>query len=386
MNEAPLKILHIIDSLDMGGTEWNAVRTIAGLSDRGIPQYLASFRAGNLVDIVDSARVERVAIEVPSLYSIQLLREARRLARFVQDNRIDIVHTHDRYSNIFGAVMQLLQCNAKLIVSRRWDARYDSLAKRVVGMLTSRLADRILANSETVARLAAANELLPMKKFVVIPNFVEDNLLDADPVVLRNQTRAELGIAPETPVIVCVANLRPVKNHNLLLDVARLLLSVIPDLVTVLVGEGELRGDIERTLAAHDMRDKVILLGYRPNAWKYHAVADLSVLFSQSEGFPNTLLEALALGVPVVATAVGGIPELVDQSGGGILIKSFDPESFMDPIVQLLRSRALRESLGQRGRRYVGDTHSKDMVLTRLVKLYRSLNSKDEPIGISAFH
>jgi glycosyltransferase involved in cell wall biosynthesis len=231
----------------------------------------------------------------------------------------------------------------------------------------------VLANSESVARSATRDEGVPPSKITVIPNFADDALFETPPVALRAETRSLLGIRPEQHVIVCVANLRPVKNHALLLDALAGTMAVLPGVLLLLVGDGPARGALERRAKELLLSDQVIFLGQRHDAWRYHAAGDLSVLSSVSEGFPNALVEAQALGVPVVATAVGGVADVVVDKVTGLLVPEGDAAAMTNALLTLLSDPDRRRAMGLAAQAATRTRFSRDAVMGRILGLYREL-------------
>jgi len=373
MAPGALRVLHLLDSLSIGGTEWNAVRLLIELKRLGVHVHLAVFRDGPLRADLDRAGIPVQSLSVTSFYSLAFLREAMRLRRIIKDEGIGLLHAHDRYSNVFAAIAGLVGPSVPTVASKRWDSRGDPWRMRAASWFALRSATRVLANSEAVARSATADEAVPASKIRVIPNFVDDAVFDIGSADLRAETRAEIGLRPDQLVIVCVANLRPVKNHALLLDALAAMRPSLPGVLLLLVGDGPSRRDLERRAKELDLLEQVIFLGQRPDGWRFHAAGDLSVLASDSEGFPNALVEAQALGVPVVATAVGGVPEVVDDQVTGLLVPKGDAAGMTNALLALLRDPLRRGAMGVAARLATRTNFSREAVLERVMGFYREL-------------
>jgi len=368
-----VRVLHLLDSLSLGGTERNAVRVLRELGVLGVDARLAVFRDGPLRTDIEAAGIPLLRLSLSSFYSPALLRESRRLVRLVRQERIDLVHAHDRYSNAFVAVARLLGVRVPTIASKRWDSRADPHAMRVASRFAFHSATRVLANSAAVARTLTRDEGIASGKIRVIPNFVDDGLLEARSADLRAETRAELGIGPDELVIVCVANLRPVKNHLLLLEAVASVRIAIPEVRLLLVGDGSGREELERRADALGLRTVIRFLGQRPDAWRLHAAGDISVLTSDSEGFPNALVEAQALGIPVVATAVGGVGEVVTHEQSGLLVPARDAAGLASAMLTLLDDPFLRAAMGTDARALTRARFGRADVMARLLELYREI-------------
>lgn len=372
MAPAEFRALHLLDSLSVGGTERNAVRVLGELHRGGHPVQLAVFRGGPLGTDLGTLGIPVHRIEVSSFYSPAFVREARRLAHFVEEQGIRLLHAHDRYSNIFAAAAGVLGLSIPTIASKRWDSRGDPWPMRAASRFALRAATRVLVNSEAVAETAIRDEGVRASRIRVIPNFVDDVLFETATPSLRDEMRRELGLRPDQPVVVCVANLRPVKNHRLLLESVAAIRSAFPEVRLVLVGDGPSAGALERQAEEMRLTEQVMFLGQRSDAWRFHAAGDVSVLASVSEGFPNALVEAQALGVPVVATAVGGVVEAVLDQRTGLLIPEGDAAAMTGAILSLLRDPGRRRAMGLAAREATRK-FSRESVMARMLELYQEL-------------
>lgn len=180
--------------------------------------------------------------------------------------------------------------------------------------------------------------------------------------------RASLGIGPEKKIALIVGRLSAEKDHLTLLDAVREL-----PVHLLIVGEGPERGRIEERIRAEGREASVSLTGQVPSAEPYYGVADIAVLSSLSEGSPNALLEAMAAGVPVVATSVGGIPEIVTNEESALLVRPADRQAMTTAIGRLLNEEGLAPRLAQRARELAATRHSPEERTRRICKIYRDL-------------
>jgi glycosyltransferase involved in cell wall biosynthesis len=185
--------------------------------------------------------------------------------------------------------------------------------------------------------------------------------------------RARLGIGPETRVVLIVGRLSSEKDHGTLLEAMRRVRGTAPDAHLAIVGDGPERPRIEETVRRLGLVGSVTLAGQVPSAEPFYGIADICVLSSLSEGSPNALLEAMAAGVPVVATAVGGIPEMVTHAESALLVKPGDCEAMTNAIAALLNDGDLARRLAARAREIVLERHAPEARARRLVEIYRRL-------------
>jgi glycosyltransferase involved in cell wall biosynthesis len=194
-----------------------------------------------------------------------------------------------------------------------------------------------------------------------------------DRAEVRNALLDELDLPEETRLIGTVANLRPVKGHRYLLQAAVSVLRSFPHAHFVLIGEGELRAALQAQATELGISRHVHLLGQRNNAARLVQAFDLSVLASLHEGLPNTLLEALAAGVPVIATAVGGIPELITNGETGYLVPTADEARLAGQITTVLSNEDVSRRMAQQGRTFVLEQFSMQRTVAATELLYDEL-------------
>jgi glycosyltransferase involved in cell wall biosynthesis len=181
------------------------------------------------------------------------------------------------------------------------------------------------------------------------------------------------GWPPRTggPVISIVGRLQAVKGHRIFLESARKVLKERPDARFWIVGDGELRKELEAITSQFGLTPAVSFLGYRSDAWQAMTVSDVVVCSSLYEAFPRTILEALALERPVVATSVGGIPEIVVDGETGVLTAAGDPNALASAILRLLDNRKLAQRLAAAGRKLVRERYTLEGQVAALASLYR---------------
>jgi len=169
---------------------------------------------------------------------------------------------------------------------------------------------------------------------------------------------------------VClVANFFPYKGHRDFIEAAALAARDIPSARFILVGDGALRGEIEGRIESLGLGQRVTLLGVREDSMRIMHLSDVVALCSYEEGFPNVLLEAMAAGRPVIATRVGGVPEIVEDGVTGLLVDPHSPDQLASAMIRLLRATEEAERMGRRGR----ERASKDFTIEKMVRSYEDL-------------
>jgi glycosyltransferase involved in cell wall biosynthesis len=373
LSTSHLKIIFATDNFGVGGTEMNAIRTAEALGSRVDLQVVAMQTDGPLRRRYEAAGIPVTSFPLSNMYGPAAMQQGWRLARWLRRARPDVVHCHDIYSNIFVGWWARIGGVRNVIASRRWGE--DSSQPRLdrLNDLMSRRATRLLVNSDTIARGLIAVGRVRADRVVVLPNFLEPAAFELPSRDAVLQWRSALGIPSDRWIVGSVARLTPVKHHRLLLAALPRLLETVPTAHIVLVGDGPERPALEQEALASGHADRVTLTGTLPNRPTPHQLFDVSVLTSRSEGFPNSLVEAMAVSRPVVATDVGGVRDAVVDGETGLLVPGDDPGALADALIRLAREPQLAQQLGDAGRQRAHESFLESHVLGRLIRLYEEL-------------
>lgn len=293
------------------------------------------------------------------------------LRRLVRERQIDVVHSHSPAMAV-GARLALralpIRPRPRLVYTEhnRWDAY--RLPTRAANAVTFVLEDHVLSVSEE-ARSSVWSPLRPRVEAL-------HHGIDRDGLVRsarpRSEVRAELGIADDAPVAVQVANFRREKAHGVLLDAARILADADHPVVFLLVGQGQLEAETRARAEALGLGGRVRFLGFRDDVASIVAASDLLVLSSDHEGLPVAVMEAFALGIPLVSTAVGGIPEAVEHDREGLLVAPQDPPALAAAVQAVCDDPTLRARLAA-GALASGARFDASVAAARIEAVYRSV-------------
>jgi L-malate glycosyltransferase len=366
-----IRLAFFVDSMEVGGSELNAIRTLEAI-DRSrfeLTVYHLGSR-GPLRQRYAELGVPLHHISLRSFKHPSALLAGVRLARSLRQRSIQILHSQDIYSNIFSVPWARMAGIPVVIASKRWQHAVPSRLHVAANRLVSRLATRVLANSEAVARSLREEDRVPDSRIQVIPNFVGPEAFEEYPPEAHRRLFAELGIPAGAVVIGTVARLSPAKDHATLLRAVESLCAAQPSLHVLLIGNGPTENPLRAQARAGGIADRVHFAGLLPNTPNPHRLLDISVLCSRTEGFPNTIVEAMAAARPVVATAVGGTPEAVEAGRTGLLVPPGDVPALTEALRSLIESASRRRELGSAGQLRARTLYSRDAVLERLSSWY----------------
>ena len=370
-----IRVAFCVDSFAIGGTELNAVRTAEALDSERFDLCVLHLQTnGPLRARYQQLGLRMVHFSIPNLYSIRTAIQGLKLAQILRSWQIDVLHAHDIYTNIFAVPWARLFGRCSILSSRRWwyEAPRPGLVK--LNRWSYLFAHRVLVNSKSVAGVLASDEGVALDKIVEIPNFLEESAFQPVDEALRIAHRRAWGVPDDTFVIGKVARLAPVKNHALLLRAAAQLDTRFH---LVLVGDGSSRAELKGLSRQLGIESRVHFAGEVVSRINLNQFFNISVLCSLSEGFPNSLIEALAAGRPVVATPVGGVTDVVAEGVTGLLVPPDDPTQLAAALRRLEADRDLRVRLGETGRKVVRARFHKDIVIERLSALYEKLAERN---------
>jgi len=284
---------------------------------------------------------------------------------------VDILHAHKFGSNAWGALIAPLARVPNYIAHEHsWAFEGRPLRRLVDRQLIARTAEVVVAVSNEDRRRMIEIEHIPAAKIELIPNGI------ADPVrVRRSDVRAELGIPAAAPVVGTVATLRAYKGVDVLIRAAALLVADHPDLRVLVVGGDEgtdttVREGLRRLIGELGIERNVELLGFRDDVPSVVEAMDIGVCSSDFEGSPLSVMEYMEEAKPVVATAVGGIPDLIADDVNGLLVPPRDPPRLASAIDELLRDPERRAAMGARGRELRRSRYSIEATVRAVADLY----------------
>lgn len=372
VNPARPGVCLMTNSLEVGGSEQQFVALVEALSRGQFNVQPACLRRiGGLV-----SRVGEIPEFPPggSLFRMQSIRARMAIARYMRRNRSVVAHAFDFYTNLMMAPAARVAGVPVVLGSHRQLGDLLTRAQFWAQLLAFRMCDRVLCNSR-----AAAEQLrqrgLPEHKLEIIPNGLPERLfVPCAPAIPRRPGVVRVGM---------IARMNdPVKNHPAFLRAAARMARELPEAEFLLVGDGPLRPGLEAMAAELGIAGKVNFAGERHDIPAILSSMDVSVLISSSESLSNVILESMAAGVPVVATEVGGNPELVRDRETGMLVPPGDENRLVDVLLRLARDAGLRLHCSQQGREFSRSSFHIDVICRRYEELYASL-LEEKGVGVS---
>lgn len=316
--------------------------------------------------------VQMRSLPTGAVYGPRGWRALRSLRRLVRRERFDIVQSQHEKSDLFNALLPRIQ--GTVHISNRRDMGFNKSSRlRLLFRLLNRRFDCIVAPAQPILGGLAREESLAVERMLWIPNGVDAERFRPQAAAARRDSRRTLGLAEKTVAFGCIASLTPVKCHDDLLAAFARLHRQLPQAQLLLIGDGPLRAQVARQIGALGLGGAVRLVGNLANIETVLPALDVAVLASSTEGMSNAILEAMACGLPVVATAVGGNLELVQHQVSGLLVPAREPDRLADALRTLAQAPEMRQRMGQAARLRIEQEFSLDGMVRSFDRLYRRL-------------
>jgi L-malate glycosyltransferase len=380
-SESKLKVLFVVGTLDIGGTERQLVKLAGGLDrTRFEPTVCCLSAPGPLAESLRSAGVRVESFNFRGIRRVRPVARALpvavgtlvRLYRWMRAEAPHVVHGMLFHAYVIGTLTARAARVPVVVASRRSLSNFKAgkphywVAERIV----NRLTDLVIANSEAVRQDVVAHEGLRPEEVTVIFNGLD---IEEFSIVPRGELRRELEISESWPVVAVVANFIHYKGHRYFLEAWATIRERYPRAVALLIGDGPLRKSMEEEATTRGLNGSVRFLGTRHDVPELLALSDLLVHPSLEEGFSNALIEAMAAGRPVVATRVGGNPEAVEDGVTGLLVPARDSAGLAEAVLWLLERPDDMRRFGEEGQRRAEERFSVGRVIQQYEQIYRRL-------------
>jgi glycosyltransferase involved in cell wall biosynthesis len=368
MQSQRIKLLQMLTNFHIGGTERQVANLALGIDSSRFDLHLACLRhSGELLAELETLRVPRSEFRIGRLYSPKTIWQGIRLAHYVRRNLIQIVHS---YANVFTVPVARMAGASIVVASIRNTVDLLTPMQRRLQKLVCRLADCILVNADAI-RENLIEQGYDRSKIVVIRNGIT---MEKFREARRGAViREELGFPASARLVGVFSRLNRMKGIEYFLDAARVVAERFPDVCFLVVGDGAIKGELEEQARRLGLAQRIVFTGFRSDVPDLLMEAAISVLPSLSEGTSNTLLESMAAGIPVVATRVGGNPEVIEDGVSGLLVPPRDSTALAAVIGRLLEDEELALGLGQAGIRRVAELFSIEGSIDQTEHLYQRL-------------
>jgi glycosyltransferase involved in cell wall biosynthesis len=370
-----IKVCHLISGDLWAGPEVQLYTLLCSLKNEPkLDLSVIIFNKGKLADKLQEAGFDTLVID-ESIHGFFTIR--RRLVRELQNKGIDILHSHRYKENVLAALVKK-RCNIKHLLQTVHGIQeyFMGLKKlkitiysRLNQYFTKRFFEKIIVVSSDIHNNLA--DIFEPDRLVTIHNAI--NTANLKTSKSATEVRKELRIEENQSIIGTAGRMVPIKGFDVLLKTAKLILEKKPMVRFLLAGEGPQKTELEQKARAMGLAEKVMFLGFRDDVIDIINCLDLFVMSSYHEGVPMSLLEAMALQKPVVATGVGGINEIIENDVSGFLVNPGDASALASACLKVLNDPVLKLNLAIAARKRIDEEFSIEVQSERVMKLYQDL-------------
>ncbi|MBU1929306.1 MAG: glycosyltransferase family 4 protein [Candidatus Omnitrophota bacterium] len=361
-----MNILFLSTHLNTGGISSYLLSLSKGLKDKGHNIYLAS-SSGELLDEFKGLGVDFLSIPIKTKSEadfFKILSSLFRLQPYIEDNHIDIIHSHTRVTQVLGCLVKKYSHIAHVTTCHGFFK--NRLSRRIFPCW----GDKVIAISEQVEEHLIRDFGLKKEQIRLVNNGIDVDKFKIQSLKIKEDARKRLGLK-KGPVAGIVARLSNVKGHIYLIRAIRQAKLKFPEAQLLIVGEGKIKNDLLRLTRELDLTDSVIFLANVTDTREVLSAMDVFVLPSLKEGLGLGLMEAMACGLAVIGTDVGGIKSLIRDRENGILVKPADENSLAQAISELFSDPLKRESLGAKASDFIKNKFSLERMVVRTEEVYR---------------
>ncbi len=359
-------IVHINTEVAWGGGEAQTCYLIRGLQAQGLQNILIAPPQSSVAERVRELGVEVIELAMRGEWDIPAV---VRLTAILRRVKPDVLQLHTSHAHALGLLAGRLAGSRPIVATRRMD-------HEIKGLLSRRKycgPDQVVAISEVIRALLIKGGVPPERTSVIY------SAVDCTDPYPQGDLRAELGLDERGPVIGTVAVLNERKGHRSLFKAVSMLKPRFPQVRLIVAGTGPLEPQLREMAGTLGLEEAILFLGFRRDIPQVLNTLDVFVLASQKEGLGVALLEAACRGLPIVATRVGGIPEIIEDRSTGLLVPPDDPQSLAEGLQFLIEHPEEGKRLGRNARQYVRDHFSVEAMVAQYISLYEKLTQRHGP-------
>ncbi len=358
-----MKILHLNTEKTWRGGEQQTLYLLESLKQRHITSHLVCQPASPLSDRALAAGIEVFPIAMRGETD---LAAGRYLRKLIQKFNYDILHSHTSHAHSLAYLASIGYKTCRLVTRRVDFSIFRRSFLRLSALKYRRMADYYIAISHKIKQVMVADGITSDRIFVVhsgvdLKRFEKDN---------GNHLIAEFNLKPDEKVVINVAHLAGHKGQKFLVRAIPRVVKKLPGVRFFIVGKGELLAELKTLAASLGITRELVLTGFRSDVGAFYKIADLFVMSSVQEGLGTAVLDALAQGMAVVATACGGIPEIIRDGETGRLVAPADPGALADGIIKMLSRPAAAKAMADEGHKMVKNYFSIDVMVDKNIDVY----------------
>lgn len=356
----PIPILYLITELSVGGAQTVLLHLLTHLNrERFTPVVVCLYNG-------DGATAKRIkALGIPVI-DVQMTRKYNvfalgRVSQLIRKYQPTIIHASLFHTNILARLLSPLT-GTPIVISTEQTMNLEGKLRHKINRFTAPLVDKVVANADNVQQFYANQVGIPSEKLVLIYDGVKTS---DKPLISQTKARERLGLPLDSLIFGTIGRIDPVKGLDVLIQA----LPKIDEGMLVLVGKGPDRSRLEALSKKLNLADKIHWAGYQSDVFEVLPAFDIFIQSSFREGLPSAILEAMSAGLPIIATTVGGTPEIVKEMETGLLVPPNDSGALATAINHLAKQPQLQQQMGQKGMKRI----EKNFTLPRMISQYEQL-------------
>ncbi len=378
-----MNVLHIFSGREVGGIRSYILSITDELRKKDVELFFVVMKRGRLYDDLRAKGLQVFVVKKRFRLDLTVV---IRLVRIIKEKRVDIIHTHNVTSNFYGRLAHILSGRPVVttVHANVFEEHKSSLGSEAIGRLVAKLdlymarfSNRLITVASHLRDMLIEHGVDAQKVVLVRTGLAVDK---ADPKLsgdARSLMKA-FGIDDDECVVGIVGRLVPIKNHRMFIDAAKEVIERGWRVKFLIVGDGMLHDELRDYTHSLGLTEKVVFAGWREDMELIYLIMNIFVISSTSEGFSIAPLEAMKHAVPIIATRVGGLPEIVKDGETGILVESDDAHALAEAIVYLLKNPEKRKEMGLAGRRLLEEFLTADKMAGHIYSIYISVISEQE--------